>query len=113
MTAAAARELAFSALVAVTLVPAGSPAAQTARTPGQLPAPDRAADVRAMLRSNDAREQAWGAHYAGNERLALLAPELHQLVAARLSDTSQEANAAVTIALDALIQMKQPGADLL
>lgn len=112
MTAAAARELAFSALLAVTLVPPpGGP--HKPRTPGQLPVPDRGAAVRAMLRSDDAREQAWGAHYTGSERLVQLAPDLHQLVSARLSDPSQEANAAVTIALDALIQMKAPRGEML
>ena len=40
-------------------------------------------------------------------------PELHQLISSRLGDQSQAAAAAVAIALDALIQMKSPAADLL
>ena len=101
------------AIIACTVATAASAAAQTARTPGQLPPPDRVGAVRAMLQSNDAREQAWGAHYAGSERLVQLGPDLHQLISARLDDPSQEANAAVTIALDALIEMKAPRADML
>ena len=114
MTAAAVSSgRAFSSLIVLTLLATSPARAQTARTPGQLPVPDRVAAVGAMLRSDDAREQAWGAHYAGNERLVQLGPDLHQLVSARLSDPSQEANAAVTIALDALIQLKAPRAGML
>ena len=98
----------------VTMVTAAPAAAQTARTPGQLPPPDRVGAVAAMLRSDDAREQAWGAHYAGSERLVQLVPDLQQLISSRLNDESSQASfAAVAIAVDALIQMKAPATDLL
>jgi hypothetical protein len=114
MTPAAARAFALSAVVAATLPVAASAAAQTARTPGQLPAPDRVVAVGAMLRSDDAREQAWGAHYAGSERLAQLVPDLQQLILSRVNDQSSQASfAAVAIAVDALIQMKPSVPDLL
>lgn len=56
---------ALPGIIVCTIAAATSARAQTARTPGQLPVPDRAAAVGAMLRSDDAREQAWDAHYAG------------------------------------------------
>lgn len=82
--------------------------AQQARTPGPTAPQDPAAAVRAMMRSSDARQQAWGAWYAGRDRMHTLVPELRQVLAQRLYDTSTAGAAALDIALDGLIELKQP-----
>lgn len=107
------RRMLLTVALCAALGTAVSARAQTARVPGPLPAHDPAAAVAAMLRSDDPREQAWGAHYAGRDHLRQLAPELHQLIASRLGDPSQSGNAALSIALDALVQLSMPDLALL
>ena len=77
------------------------------RQPGPPPPQDPHAATAALLRSADATEQAWGAWYAGRDQLRQFVPELRQVVISRLSDETQPGHAAVSIALDALIQLKQ------
>ena len=62
--------------------------------------------IAAMLRSPDAREQAWGAWYASRDRMRELLPDLQQMAAQRLDGISPAEVAARDIALDALIQME-------
>jgi hypothetical protein len=61
-----------------------------------------------MMRSHDARQQAWGAWYAGRDRILERVPELRRVVAQRLYDHSTAGAAALDVALDALIELKQP-----
>ncbi len=77
------------------------------RQPGSPPPRDPQAATAALLRSVDATEQAWGAWYAGRDQLRQFVPELHQIVLSRLGDETLAGHAAVSVALDALIQLKQ------
>jgi hypothetical protein len=77
------------------------------RRPGPPPPQDPHAATAALLRSADATEQAWGSWYAGRDQLRQFVPELQHVVMSRLTDESQAGHAAVSIALDALIQLKQ------
>lgn len=60
-----------------------------------------------LLQSTDPREQAWGAWYAGRDYLQQFTPLIQQLIAQHVSGASINEIAAVDVALDALIQMKQ------
>ena len=60
-----------------------------------------------LLQSTDPREQAWGAWYAGRDYLPQFTPLIQQLIAQHVSGASINEIAAVDVALDALIQMKQ------
>jgi hypothetical protein len=75
------------------------------RQPGPPPPQDPQAATAALLRSADATEQAWGAWYAGRDQLRQFVPELHPIVMSRLGDETLAGHAAVSIALDALIQL--------
>lgn len=92
--------------VALCLACAASAAAQTAPRPGFLPPLDDRQTITRLLQSASAREQAWGAWYAGRDHHTELVPLLHQVVLARANATSLDDSAAVAAALDALIQMQ-------
>jgi hypothetical protein len=79
---------------------------QIARTPGPV-AQDSSVDVVSLLKSGDARQQAWGAWYAGAGQLRHLSPLLLDVVQQRLS-SQWPAVVALDVALDALIQMRVP-----
>lgn len=91
----------------VLILTASSPAAQTLSRPAftQSDKSTPADTIRALLQSADAREQAWGAWYAGSNALSQLAPLLQQVVELRALDGSLAAHAAFDAAVDALIQL--------
>lgn len=93
-------------LPVVFTVSATAVAPQTARTPGPLPSADADSRIGAMLQSADPRQQAWGAWDAGREHRRHLAPALMNVVRQRAGGTSRAEQAAVDVALDALIQMQ-------
>jgi hypothetical protein len=96
-------------LLSIWIVPLGvvHGAGQTSQTPGfSRPLEPNAAIVK-LLQSNDPREQAWGAWYAGRDHLTQFVPLLQQLVTQHVSGLSLSEIAAVDVALDALIQMRQ------
>lgn len=62
-------------------------------------------DVASLLRSPDARLQAWGAWYAGQGLLVDMVPLVRRVVTANLTPGSERAEIALDIALDALIQL--------
>ena len=84
-----------------------SAAAQTRTQPGfdATRRPTTTEAVGALLQSADAREQAWGAWYAGSNVMPQLAPLLQQVIELRALDQSLEARAAFDVAVDALIQL--------
>lgn len=81
-------------------------AAQTARTPGAV-VREPELDIGALLKSRDARQQAWGAWYAGTGQLRQFAPLLQDVVREHMHALISP-NAALDVALDALIQLKSP-----
>jgi hypothetical protein len=91
----------------VLILTASSPAAQTLSRPAftQSDKSTPADTIRALLQSADAREQAWGAWYAGSNALSQLAAMLQQVVELRALDGSLAAHAAFDAAVDALIQL--------
>jgi hypothetical protein len=95
-------------LAGITGLGAPTIGAQQARTPGPTASQDPVAAVGAMMQSHDPRQQAWGAWYAGRDRIRELVPELRKVLAQRLYDHSTTGAAALDIALDGLIEMKQP-----
>jgi len=80
---------------------------QTRNTPGFSRPVDPHAAIVMLLQSTDPREQAWGAWYAGRDYLPQFTPLVQQVIAQHVSGTSLNEIAAVDVALDALIQMKQ------
>jgi len=88
--------------------------AQTRSTPGFAEPESGETAVARLLQSGDAREQAWGAWYAGRDHLQQFSPLLRNVVAQRVAGSSMQDRAAADVALDALIQMRQslPSRDL-
>jgi len=80
---------------------------QTNQTPGFSRPVDPNAAIVKLLQSTDPREQAWGAWYAGRDHLPQFTPLVQQVIAQHVSGVSLNEIAAVDVALDALIQMKQ------
>ena len=78
-----------------------------ARDPGFSRLPDPNAAIVTLLQSADPRDQAWGAWLAGRDHLTQLAPLVQQVVTERVFGLSLNERAAVDVALDALIQMRQ------
>ncbi len=82
-------------------------AAQTAPTPGPLPRQPQADEVPALLKSRDPRSQAWGAWSVGVGQRRALAPLVQDVVRQRLA-AAADFDPTLDIALDALIQLREP-----
>ena len=96
-----------TALLAIAAIATALPcAAQTANRPGTTRVLTEDERVAALLRSADAREQAWGAWAAGRDRRRQLQPLLGNIVARRVAAVGTAETAARDQALDALIQME-------
>jgi hypothetical protein len=96
----------YSFVVTLWLSTTALAGAQNATRPGAAPLPDDQETVVRLLWSPDAREQAWGAWFAGRDHRVALTPLLQQIVATRTYSASQSDYAAFDIALDGLIQMR-------
>ena len=96
-------------LVSMGLFPLGPADAsgQLGTTPGSSRPPDPYAAVVTLLQSADPRDQAWGAWFTGRDHLTRLVPLVQEVVTQRVSGLSLNERAAVDVALDALIQMRQ------
>jgi len=86
---------------------AAAAGAQTRPAPAFVPPPDGIEAIAVLLESASARDQAWGAWYAGRDQLTQFAPQLRQIAARHIFPVTGEQFAAADIALDALIQMHQ------
>ena len=67
--------------------------------------PNQPSDPLALLKSSEPREQAWGAWYAGQNRLYSAIPLLEAVVSSHLTSALQVDRGAADVALDALIQL--------
>jgi hypothetical protein len=98
----------FGAAAFAMAVLAASPAgSQTNTAPGFSAAADPNAAIVKLLQSENPKDQAWGAWYAGRDNLTELTPLVQQVIAQHVSGSSLSEVAAVDVALDALIQMRR------
>ena len=91
----------------MTLVGPPGTSGQTRQSPAFIAPVDPHVAIASLLQSADPREQAWGAWYAGRDHLTQFTPLIQQIVARHASGHSINENAAVEVALDALIQMNK------
>jgi hypothetical protein len=95
------------AWLAIFVMSPGLSWAQTTGLPGMEPIREEpVAFVADLLKSPDAKAQAWGAWYAGRDAMRELTPDLIAVVSQRANGATLVERAARDIALDALIQLR-------
>jgi hypothetical protein len=102
--------------LALGLAPSVADAQATRHSPAPIGGRMQAlhAEIPALLKSDDAIDQAWGAWIAGRDQLTQAVPLLEWLVARQLVNPGDEADYALAYSLDALIQLDaSPPSELL